>query len=329
MPESSAANNDFPPPNPPLSFDNLSRVRTNSVKRKKTSESSLDCSGLTFDKFIEITDITKKIAEELDLQCTTAEGNRNAKDKFISPIKNWLSELESKLTDVAKLTFSMASSNLELKERLDKLEATIASNVATGDLVSDIEKSAKYKDFCNETMNCNLLTKVPNLDLGSSVDGKGTPILDVIKQKLNNTLPANTLKDITITPLAKETVEKSGKFVVPVLFKANSKAEKDALEKVLRNHFDTNFHWPKMLFPIVKDIRNQLSVTKNEKIDLTNKQILIRPSSTGRSLTVSYREGFNSKWQLLESIKTPAPKSFLDNTKFTQPCVSKFTDLKI
>ena len=107
----------------------------------------------------------------------------------------------------------MASSNLELKERLDKLEATIASNVATGDLVSDIEKSAKYKDFCNETMNCNLLTKVPNLDLGSSVDGKGTPILDVIKQKLNNTLPANTLKDITITPLAKETVEKSGKFV--------------------------------------------------------------------------------------------------------------------
>ena len=327
MPEqNSAANNNLTPPLPGPSFE---RVRTNSVKRKKTSESGIDCSGLTFDKFIEITDITKKIADELDLQCINTKGNRNDKDKFISPIKNWLYELESKLTDVAKLTFSMASSNVVLKERLDKLEATIASNVATGDLVSDIEKSAKYKDFCNETMNSNLLIKVPNLDLGSSVNSEETPILDSIKKKLANTLPENALKDIVITSLAKETVEKDGKFVVPVLLKAKTKTERDSLDKIIKNHYDTNFHWPKMLFPIVKSIRSQMLELKNEKIDLTNKQIMIRPSSTGRSLTISFRDGFRTKWQLLESIKTPAPKSLLENTKFTQPCSSKFTELKL
>ena len=58
MPEEiSAANNEPPPLLPTPAFE---RVRTNSVKRKKTSESGIDCSGLTFDKFLEITDITKK-----------------------------------------------------------------------------------------------------------------------------------------------------------------------------------------------------------------------------------------------------------------------------
>ena len=326
MPDFSAANNDSPPLLPTPAFE---RVRTNSVKRKKTSESGIDCSGLTFDKFIEITDITKKIAVELDLQCTNAKGNKNDKDKFISPIKSWLSELESKLTDVAKLTFSMASSNAALKERMDKLEATISSNVATGDLVSDIERSAKYKDLCNETMNSNLLIKVPNLDLGSSLNSEESPLIDTIKKKLTDTLPVNSLKDIVITPLAKETVEKNGKFVVPVLLKAKTKIERDSLDKKLKNHFDTNFHWPKLLFPMVKSIRSQLLEFKDDKMDLTNKQIMIRPSSTGRSLTISLREGFKNKWQLLESVKTPAPQTLLDDTKFTQPCRSKFLELKL
>ncbi len=327
MPEEiSAANNEPPPLLPTPAFE---RVRTNSVKRKKTSESGIDCSGLTFDKFLEITDITKKIADELDLQCITAKGNKNDKDKFISPIKSWLSELESKLTDVARLTFSMAASNAVMKERLDKIEATIACNVATGDLVSDIERSAKYKDFCDETMNSNLLIKVPNLELGASENGEELPILDTIKKKLANTLPENSLKDIIITPLAKKTIEKDGKFVIPILLKAKTKTERDSLDKKLKNHFDTNFHWPKPLFPIVKSIRSQMLELKNEKIDLTNKQIMIRPSSTGRSLTISFRDGFRTKWQLLESVKTPAPKFLLDNTKFTQPCNSKFLELKL
>ena len=285
--------------------------------------------NFTFDHFSDITKTTGRIREELDKLSQGTNGKPNEKAKLIAPITNWFVELEKMMTDLSKYVFGMSDNQIRMNKRIESLEATIAVNVATGDLVSDIERSASYKDLCNETMLASLASKVPNLDLGVKVDAESDiSITEKVRTKLTSTLTPKVLSDVVITPLAKETLEKDNKFTVPVLLKAKTKQGKVALDKALRaKGLDLNFHWPKQLFPIIKSLREKYKAFKNDDIDLTSKQILIRPSVTGKSIMVSYRAGMGTNWTFLESFKTPATKEMLENTKFLQPFSSKYIEM--
>ena len=186
-----------------------------------------------------------------------------------------------------------------------------------------------YKDLCNETMLASLSSKVPNLDLGVHIDrDSDISMIETVKTKLSSTLTPKVLSDVVITPLAKETFEKNEKFIVPVLLKSRTKQGKAALDKALKTKgLDVNFHWPKQLFPIIKSLREKYQNVKSEDIDLTSKQILIRPSATGKSIMVSYRTRIGTNWTFLESFKTPAPQAMLENTKFLQPFSSKYIQM--
>ncbi len=285
--------------------------------------------NFTFDHFSNISKTTGKIKDELDKLSQGTNGKPNEKAKLIAPLTSWFNELENMMTDLSKFVFGMKDNQNRMNKRIESLEATIAVNVATGDLVSDIERSASYKDLCNETMHASLASKVPNLDLGVHVDRESDiSLTEKVRTKLTSTLTPKVLSDVVITPLARETVDKDDKFTVPVLLKAKTKHGKVALDKALRaKGFDVNFHWPKQLFPIIKSLREKYKNVKVDDIDLTSKQILIRPSVTGKSIMVSYRAGMGTNWTFLESFKTPATKEMLDNTKFLQPFSSKYIEM--
>ena len=311
------------------------RERANSKRaRVGSSENSQD---LSFDLFTDLTSTMTQIRADLDKQTWNKNNTTKAdKDKFLTPISNGLDILEKRLSDIGNFCFSMAKSHDKLVEekngliaRMEKLESTISVNVASGDLVSEIDKSATYKDLCNQTMNSNLLSKIPNLDLGVAVSVPREALVETIKKKLNETLPPNTLDNVVITPLAKETrIDNEGKNIIPVLFKSKDKENRSALEKALKNrNFNINFHWPKELVPIIKKIRVKVANIENNELNLKNKQILVRPSFTGKSLSISYREDFNKSWELLEFVKTPATNEMLKNTSFIQPCTSKYFKL--
>lgn len=310
------------------------RERANSKRaRVGSSENPQD---LSFDLFTDLTSTMTQIRADLDKQTWNKNNTKADRDKFLTPISNGLDILEKRLSDIGNFCFSMAKSQDKLVEekngliaRIEKLESTISVNVASGDLVSEIDKSATYKDLCNQTMNANLLSKIPNLDLGVAVNEPREALVETIKKKLNETLPPNTLDNVVITPLAKETrIDNEGKNIIPVLFKSKDKDNRSALEKALRDrNFNINFHWPKDLVPIIKKIRGKVANIENNELNLKNKQILVRPSFTGKSLSISYRDGFNKPWALLEFVKTPATNEMLKNTSFVQPCTSKYFKL--
>jgi len=300
------------------------RDRANS-KRARVSSSD-NPQDLSFDLFSELTSTITKIRSDLDKQTFNKNGTKGDKDKFLTPISNGLDVVENRLSEIAKFCFNLSNSHATLLARVEKLESTISVNVASGDLVSDVEKSATYKELCDQTMNSSFLSKIPNLDMGSPTNQPRPQMIETIKAKLYETLPPNSLKDVVITPLAKEThVDKDGKNIIPVLLKSKDKDTRFALDKTLRDkNLALNFHWPKELVPCIKQIRTKVSKIETDDLNLANKQILVRPSFTGKSLYISYREGFNTPWITLESVKTPATSSMLKNTKFVQPCVSKY-----
>ena len=314
-----------PPPTGSQTFNGLFPFRERANSKRARVSSSDNPQDLSFDLFSELTTTISKIRIDLEKQTLNKNGIKNDKDKFLTPISNGLDTIENRLSDIARFCFNLSSSHSTLLTRVEKLESTISVNVASGDLVSDIEKSATYKDLCNQTMNSNLLSKIPNLDMGTPTKLDRPEMIDSIKSKLYETLPPNSLKDVIITPLSKETHDKEGKNIIPVLLKSKDKDTRFKLDKVIKdNNFALNYHWPKDLVPYIRQIRTKVSKIANDNLNLANKQILVRPSITGKSLYISYRDDFNKPWITLESVKTPATSSMLKNTKFTQPCVSKF-----
>ena len=315
----------IPLPQGSQTFNGLFPFRDRANSKRARVSSSDNPHELSFDLFSELTTTITKIRGDLEKQTLNKNGTKGDKDKFLTPISNGLDIVENRLSEIAKFCFNISNSHVTLLARVEKLESTISVNVASGDLVSDIEKSATYKDLCNQTMNSNLLSKIPNLDMGTPTKLDRPEMIESIKAKLYETLPPNSLKDVVITPLAKETHDKEGKNIIPVLLKSKDKNTRSALEKDLKdNNFALNFHWPKELVPCIKQIRTKFSRIANDNLILANKQILVRPSITGKSLYISYRDGFNTPWVTLDSVKTPATSTMLKNTKFAQPCVSKY-----
>ena len=299
-----------------------SRPRSASFKRPRSDDNFIE---KTFDHFSAITGVMNVIKADLDKQSTSKNGSKNEKDKFLTPISNAFSELESKLTDLAGVVFELSKDHDNLKNSVFEIQNTIKSNKVSGDLVSSSEQSATYRNLCNEIAKSNVTSKVQKLDLGCAKTGTHSEMTEAVKSKLKEYQPLIPLKDVVITPLAKATVIENDKHLIPVLFKCKDRDHKFNLDTTLKaNDLNPGFHWPKEMVPIVKDMRKKLGEVKNSELDLSNKQIMIRPTFSGKTLNISYRSKIGDQWTLLENVKVPAPKLFLEKTGFTQPCVSKY-----
>lgn len=302
------------------------RERTFSFKRKREGESY---KNKTFDNFVSITGVISNIRSELDKQSTSKTGTKSTNEKFLSPISSAISELESKLTDLAGMFFDLASDHDELKHSVFEMQNTIKSNKVSGDLVSNTEQSATYKGLCEEVEKSMVTSKIQNLDLGCQKSGTHSEMTEAVKSKLKEFQPPIPLRDVVITPLSKSTIIKDEKHLIPILLKTKNRDQKFNLDTTLKaNDLNPSFHWPKDLVPMIKDMRKKLGEFKNDELELATKQIMIRPAQSGKTLTISYRPLTpGAKWTFLENVKIPATNDFLLKTGFSQPCISKYFKL--
>ena len=236
--------------------------------------------------------------------------------------------LEKALTSVSQLQFDMA-------KKLDKTEkisiennSVIDQNRAGGNIVSSVEKSSSYEKVCTEIKTTANYCKVLNIDFESEL--KTHP--EIVKKaravlSLNESVK-DQINSVQIVPLGNATKMFEGKNSVPILIKTSNKEEKLNLENEIKKAgLKTSFHWPKCIMNCVKSMRSQLSKYHDESIDLRSKQIMIRPSfDSGKKLNISYRDsnGENTKWTLLESVKTPVDEILLKQFKGNQICKSKY-----
>jgi hypothetical protein len=237
-------------------------------------------------------------------------------------------DLEKALTSVSQLQFDMAKDLDSTKSMSLKNNSVIDQNRAGGNIVSSVEKSSAYEKVCTEIKTTANYCKVLNIDFETELKTH-TDIVQKARDILNQ---AENIKEqinsVQIVPLGNSTKLYEGKNSVPILIKTSNKEEKLNLESEIKNAgLKTSFHWPKSIMKHVKSIRSQLANYHDETIDLRTQQIMIRPSyDTGKNLNISYRAegGANSKWTLLETVKTPVEDNLLKQFKGSQICKSKY-----
>ncbi len=267
----------------------------------------------------------KAINDEISLHCTTTNGKEASNAKFLNPIKKGFKSLETHLTDVSSLLFTMSKELDTLTKKVTEVETTVNKNKATGDLVSKIQDAAAYKKICSELQNSDLQTKIYNFGLGKSVEGH-REVTNEVKTTLGNSSLSAITKSATVTILSKSTKYINGIHSVPILLKCKTKNDQIDLEKNVRQQgYNTAFHWPKELIEPVKNIRDQLITFKSEvdNIDMTNSHILIRPNfETGRSLQILTRPSdpnSDRRWKTWFTCPTPAPLELAKNFGNEQP----------
>lgn len=241
--------------------------------------------------------------------------------------------IRSVLNSAASLQFDMAKRLDDLGEKgvaqrdvIDRHAEVLERNCAGGNIVNTVEKSSAYDKSCTELKESGNLCKVFELDFGSNFNST-TEIVKKAKEILENTVGLKSeLKDAQIFPLGKKTTEKNDKHSVPILIKLKNKDNRDRVEKLVKGAgYQTAFHWPKNIMQHITCMRNQLKTFKNDKLDLSDKQIMIRPSfTTGRKLNIHYRKKDEKKWTLLESVLTPADDALVRQFKGEQVCKSEF-----
>ena len=227
-------------------------------------------------------------------------------------------------------TYDKGAKKEKVTQRVAKIENTIATNLATKNLSPNFESSKVYDKLCDDTADSNRIVKIPALNLGANLSG--AQMAAKVREVIEKETPGLSLTEITnIVSLKKHTTQdEEGKFTVPVLLYTKDKDARYEVESKIKagNIKETSFHWPPGLVKNVKEIRKQLSKLEDEDLgSFENRQIRIRPSKTGRSLVISYRDTFNDDWVFLESVKTPAPAKMLVEAKGKQPCKSDYFKL--
>ena len=215
----------------------------------------------------------------------------------------------------------------------------VTKNVLGGNLSLDLENSDKYKKVQRDLTRSDVETKVIELDFEEKLTSKDA-IVKKAKAKLGKTNHlAKVIKHLHVEPLARETKPSKEKKdsngqpinTVPVIITSKNKRDKIALDKSLRKaEIITAFHWPSEIVQPMKDIRDIYQGLKiKDGVDLTDKYLLIRPNTdTGKSINIFYRsKEKGSKFQYLESIKTPASYDLCAQLNQPQPSVSKFCTL--
>ena len=238
-----------------------------------------------------------------------------------------LKSCESRLDNIDK-----GAKNDKVNQRVAKLENTVAVNIATKNLAptSGFEKSEIYTGLCNDTADSNRIVKLPGLDLGENLSG--AKMAAKIRKVLVDKTPGLALSEIqNIVSLKKSTTpQENGSHTVPVLLYTKDKDARFEVENKIKagDIKETSYHWPAGLVKNVKEIRKQvLKLDHKDFGKFENRQIRIRPSKTGKSLVISYRDTFDDDWEFLESVKTPAPVKMLTDAKAKQPCKSDYFKL--
>jgi hypothetical protein len=231
-----------------------------------------------------------------------------------------------------KIFDSLANDNFNLAHTVDSLlgsvnetSSVIKANTASGNIANSIESSAEYKDLVNDTKNSLNEFKLLDLNMGEKIDDHSK-----LKSKAYEVLNAipdvkDLLSHASVIPLGKSTTVRNGLNTVAILIKTKSKPIKEKLEKATKAaNLKPAFHWPKRIFDNVTKIRAQVLKFKDDKIDMSQHQVMIRPNESGKSLSIYYRSNIQKgKWSILEVVKTPADDSLLKTFKTTQICTSE------
>ncbi len=247
------------------------------------------------------------------------------------PLFALFNSLKQVLNSSSALQFDMAKELDSLKQKDACHEEVLSKNRAGGNLVNSVEKSAAYDKACDELKNSGNLVKVLNLDFGTEVK-TSTEISKKAREILNNIGSIkNDIDSVQIISLGKETKVHNNKHTVPILIKSKTRDTRDRIEKAVKNEgYSSPFHWPKSMVDQISKIREQVKRYKDEKIDLNNRFIMIRPSlETGKRINIYYGEEIDGKkkWNLLESVKTPVNDALLKQFKGEQICKSRFFTL--
>jgi hypothetical protein len=255
----------------------------------------------------------------------TITDNFNDENSIGPQVLNGLSLLEKCLNDVSEMSFKMATEIDNLKHLSNKHDSVIEKNCAGGNIVSNVENSATYINSCNELKDTSYQCKILNIDLEQPLSSP-SDIAKKAREILNKTPEIkDRLKNIQVIPLGKNTIIKDNCHSAPILLKSKSSDDKSFVEKALkREGYNCAFHWPKTMFKSINQIRSQVSTFQDEEINLIGKQIMIRPLESGKKLNISYREPNTSKWNLLETVSTPASEELLEKFNAKQICTSKY-----
>jgi hypothetical protein len=216
-------------------------------------------------------------------------------------------------------------------ERIERVENVIERSKSTGGIITDqVERSAAYERDCLELASSNLTTKIFGVDLETAQNDQD---MIVTQAKLVMSNKSNGVRDmiskVKVVALGKASSVRDNVNTCPILCKSSSKANKAKLDKELKNAgFSVAHHWPRNAIENINKIRAQLIKYKTAELDLTNKQIMIRPSQeTGRNLFISYRAVGEREWTLLERVRTPVEKKLLEKFSTKQLCTSRFFTL--
>ena len=216
----------------------------------------------------------------------------------------------------------------------------VQKNIHSGNLVLNLEQSERYTGVCDELCETEVLTKVLDTDFEVPMTSKDA-ITKKAKAKIGKTKKLENLlkKCKRIEPVARETKPHKTKKdsnnqplnTVPIKLYSKNKEEKVKLDIALKGAgLITGFHWPRDIVKPMETIRRTYLNFKNDQYDLTDKYLLLRPNTVhGKSINVFFRtKEKDSKFQYLESIKTPASHELCQNLGFAQPTVSKFVDFQ-
>ena len=246
----------------------------------------------------------------------------------------------NKVTDLQLLTFRVLDLLLpSIKTTNDFVRNTndmVQKNVHSGNLTLTLEQSDKYTGVCDELIETDTLTKVLDLDFEVPMTSKDA-ITKKAKAKIGKTKKLeNMLKKCKrIEPVARETKPHKEKKdannvpinTIPIKLISKSREDKVKLDQTLKGSgIITAFHWPRDIVKPMGVIREAYSKFKNDTYDLTDKYLLLRPNTVhGKSINVFFRtKEKDSKFQYLESIKTPASYELCQNLGYAQPTVSNF-----
>ena len=257
---------------------------------------------------------------------------------------NQLEKGFNSVTDLQLLTFrvldlllpSINDTNAVVRNTNDMVQ----KNVHSGNLVLNLEQSERYTGVCDELCETEVLTKVLDTDFEVPMTSKDA-ITKKAKAKIGKTKKLENLlkKCKRIEPVARETKPHKTKKdsnnqplnTVPIKLYSKNKEEKVKLDIALKGAgLITGFHWPRDIVKPMETIRRTYLNFKNDQYDLTDKYLLLRPNTVhGKSINVFFRtKEKDSKFQYLESIKTPASHELCQNLGFAQPTVSKFVDFQ-
>ena len=244
------------------------------------------------------------------------------------------------VTDMQLLTFRLFDLLLPsiqgTNEVVRNTNDMVQKNVHSGNLVLDLEGSDKYTNVCDQLTETEVLTKVIDLDMEVPMTSKDA-ITKKAKAKIGkNKKLENLLKKCKrIEPVARETKPHKTKKdsndqpmnTIPIKLYSKNKEEKVKLDIALKGAgFVTAFHWPRELVKPMAKVREAYLNFSNDQYDLRDKYLLLRPNTVhGKSINVFFRtKEKDSKFQYLESIKTPASYELCENLGYAQPTVSNF-----